>query len=373
MTISRISQIWCAAAFLLLVAACGKNGGVNPPFSPEGTNLSPDGAFANCYMVDNGGRYFFEARSVDGSSIDGIVSADWIWSSNDVKAEGLLSGVSYKEGYICFTAAEGHGNALIGAFDAAGNIVWSWHIWLTEIPSLQTLDNGAVFMDRNLGAMSADPEEAPMTYGLKYQWGRKDPFYGGDSNEEPGNVFSKAREATVFNSGLDMRWNAVEKDATTGTVEFAVSNPTAFIYTEKTESGCDWLFERNDYMWSDELTGSKTNQDPCPAGYRVAYDGAWDGCGYWNVDDDPVNGGRTHVTESGETFWWPLAGTRWGDSDAGQLDYVGLNGVGAIWIRSTVNCGYNASCFYYHQGTYMGSSYAMYRSYGESVRCVKES
>ena len=49
-----------------------------------------------------------------------------------------------------------------------------------------------------------------------------------------------------------------------------------------------------------------------------------------------------------------------------------MNGVGAIWMRTTINCGYNASCFYYHQGTYLGSSYAMYRAYGESVRCVKE-
>lgn len=366
----RLIPLACAAAMLLAVS-CSKNGGENPPFEPDGTDLSADG-FANCYIVEKGGRYCFQTRRVDGSAVDGAVRADWVWSTCDVQASGLLSDVSYNDGYICFTAAEGKGNALVAAFDASGNVVWSWHIWLTEQPSLQTLDNGTVFMDRNLGAMSARPEDVSLTYGLKYQWGRKDPFYGGASNEDASSVFSRARENTVFNPALDMDWGAVKTDGSTGTVDYTVANPTTFIYSDKTENGCDWLAVRNDYLWSEEGTDAKTNYDPCPAGYRVAFDGAWEGCGYWNVDDDPVYGGRTHVTESGETFWWPLAGTRWGDSDAGMLGYVGLNGVGVIWIRTTLNCGYNASCFYYHQGTYLGSSYAMYRAYGESVRCVRD-
>lgn len=356
----------------LLAVSCDKGGGEIPPFVPEGTDLSAGGAFANCYMVEKGGRYCFEAKRVDGSAVEGVESADWIWSTKDASGGGLVHDVEYRDGYVSFTAGEEHGNALIGAFDASGNVLWSWHLWLTEKPALQTLDSGATFMDRNLGAMSASPEEDPaLTYGLKYQWGRKDPFYAGSSNESSDAVFSKAREATVFNPALDADWSSVKKDALNGTVEFATANPTVFIYTDKGEDGCDWLVGRNDWLWSDEQTGAKTNYDPCPAGYRVAYDGAWEGCGYWNVDDDPLNGGRTHVSEAGERFWWPLDGTRWGDADAGMLGYVGLNGVGVIWMRTTINCGYNASCFYYHQGTYLGSSYAMYRAYGESVRCVR--
>ena len=366
------SLVLTAAALCLFAVACGKGGCEAPPFVPEGVDLSAGEAYANCYMVEKDGKYFFEAKRVDGSPVEGIASAAWIWSTKDAAGNGLVDDVEYKEGYISFTAGDTRGNALIGAFDAAGNVLWSWHLWLTEAPALQTLDNGAVFMDRNLGAMSASPEDGPLTYGLKYQWGRKDPFYAGSSNEDAGSVFSMAREATVFNPGLDAGWTSVKKDASSGTVEFAIANPTAFIYTDKDENGCDWLVGRDDYLWSEEGSDAKTNYDPCPAGYRVAYDGAWEGCGYWNVDDDPVNGGRTHVTEAGEHFWWPLDGTRWGDADAGMLGYVGVNGVGAIWMRTTINCGYNASCFYYHQGTYLGSSYAMYRAYGESVRCVKE-
>ena len=55
---------------------------------------------------------------------------------------------------------------------------------------------------------------------------------------------------------------------------------------------------------------------------------------------------------------------REGDSDAGKLGYIGVNGTGVIWMRTTSDCGYNASCFYYHHGTCTAKSYAMYRAYG---------
>ena len=361
-----------SAAVLSLTAACSKGGGEIPPYEPSGINLTAGAAYANCFIVDEAGDYWFEARHVDGSAVQDAVAADWVWSTDDADPDGLISEVEWHDGIISFKASEGRGNALIAAFDSDGEVVWSWHVWLTEQPALQTMDNGTVFMDRNLGAMSAAPEDVAKTYGLKYQWGRKDPFYGGDVNEEKGAAFSQARAATVFNPACGFDWAVAESDPSVGTMEFAAANPCTFIYSEDKENGCDWLAVRNDWLWCDEATGAKTNHDPCPAGYIVAFDGAWEGCGYWNVDDDPVNGGRTHVTESGEKFWWPLSGHRWGDADAGQLDYVGPNGAGTIWMRTTVNTGYNASCFYYHQGTYMATSYAMYRSYGEAVRCVKE-
>ena len=212
------SLVLTAAALGLLAVACGKGGCEAPPFVPEGVDLSAGGAYANCYMVEKDGKYFFEAKRVDGSPVENIASADWIWSTKDAAGNGLVDDVEYKAGYISFTAGDARGNALIGAFDAAGNVLWSWHLWLTEAPALQALDNGAVFMDRNLGAMSASPEDGPLTYGLKYQWGRKDPFYAGSSNEDAGSVFSMAREATVFNPGLDAGWTSVKRDASSGSV-----------------------------------------------------------------------------------------------------------------------------------------------------------
>ena len=46
------------------------------------------------------------------------------------------------------------GNALIGAFDKSGELIWSWHIWVTNgDPREETITlNGEVMMNRNLGA-----------------------------------------------------------------------------------------------------------------------------------------------------------------------------------------------------------------------------
>ena len=70
------------------------------------------------------------------------------------------------------------GNAVIGLFDAAGNCIWSWHIWSVDYDPAtmaQTYSSGAVFMDRNIGALTTDCTQ-PSSRGLYYQWGRKDPF-----------------------------------------------------------------------------------------------------------------------------------------------------------------------------------------------------
>lgn len=48
------------------------------------------------------------------------------------------------------------GNVKIGACDKAGNIIWSWHVWVTDQPQNQGYSNGYVSLDRNLGAVTTD-------------------------------------------------------------------------------------------------------------------------------------------------------------------------------------------------------------------------
>ena len=93
----------------------------------------------------------------------------------------LVKNVSYSNGEITFRATDRKGNAVIAAKDAAGNILWSWHIWLTDQPVEHVYKNNAgTVMDRNLGATSATPGDIG-ALGLLYQWGRKDPFLGSSS------------------------------------------------------------------------------------------------------------------------------------------------------------------------------------------------
>ena len=350
-------------------------------------DLTAEGKYANCFIVSQAGTYDFAAFRPDGTEVSGIASADWLWSEGGSAAAALVQDVSYSDGRIRFTASSGRGNALVAALDADGEIVWSWHIWMTEQPSLQTMDNGTVFMDRNLGATASKPSDGAATYGLKYQWCRKDPFYGGAANEtdrdDSGNyiyqAFDRAKGYTVFNPSLGREWSTVLCSAQTGTVDYAVKHPSAFIYTTPEIYGDDadvrdWMWVRNSYLWSAKSTGAKTAYDPCPAGYRVPDDDAWEGTGYYNIFDKG-DGGKTHTTAAGEVFWWPLCGTRWGDKDAGRLGYVyqAENGGQLIsWMRTTNMCGTNAACFYTLGGTYADASYGMYRAHGGAVRCVQE-
>lgn len=334
------------------------------------TDLTADESFANCFIVSKSGDYRFATKHVDGTSVDGVKSADWVWMTKADGISELISDVRFENDSIYFTASEGKGNALIAALSDDGNVMWSWHVWLTDEPGKQQLDNGTVFMDRNLGATSALPEDGAATFGLKYQWGRKDPFYGGDRNEtSEDSVFTRANENTVMNPTLGRKWTAFEKTAEKGTVDWTTANPTSFIYTtDRVEQ--DWKAVRDDYLWNDKDTGKKTNYDPSPAGWRVANTGAWDGVRTDNVFENAEQTGRVHTTEAGEVFWWPLTGSRWGDTDAGRLGYVGQWGTETIWMRSTENCGFNAACFYVMGGTYVSNNYAMYRAHGVSVRCV---
>ena len=57
-----------------------------------------------------------------------------------------------------------------------GAILWSWHIWYpeAEVAGLNS-KTGYEVMNMNLGAMHNTPGDVG-SYGLLYQWGRKDPF-----------------------------------------------------------------------------------------------------------------------------------------------------------------------------------------------------
>jgi hypothetical protein len=64
------------------------------------------------------------------------------------------------------------GNVIIAAYDQeGGNIIWTWHIWLTDRVKAQGYPNGYIVQDRNLGATSSDPDGVGGMEGLYYQWG----------------------------------------------------------------------------------------------------------------------------------------------------------------------------------------------------------
>lgn len=91
---------------------------------------------------------------------------------------------------------------MIAARNDKGDILWSWHVWVTDYHPDATGDasvdepetkrkqkytygnhpNQYPIMDRNLGALAgyttipAEEEDRSKAHGFHYQWGRKDPF-----------------------------------------------------------------------------------------------------------------------------------------------------------------------------------------------------
>lgn len=230
---------------------------------------------ANCYVATKAQhRYIFDPM-VGGSSTP-LETAEikllWQTKSKLVKYLDLSDGVASfyidededNEGNVM------PGNALIGAYNADGEIIWSWHIWVTNnnpAESAIALGNASV-MNVNLGAEcnsngTTDTNEIYESYGMYYQWGRKDPFVGPKDYKFTGNS-----DATLYDkNSYEVYLNYAESTETQGTIEWATANPTALIKGAK-DNGNDWLYANHDNeLWSVE---SKTEYDPCPAGWRVA-------------------------------------------------------------------------------------------------------
>lgn len=327
-------------------------------------DLSENGT-ANSYIVSAAGSYKFSTVKGNSSeSVGAVSSAEVLWETfgTDVTPNvgDLVKNVKYADGTISFDtpSAFKEGNAVIAAKDASDNILWSWHIWLTDQPEEQVYYNNAgTMMDRNLGATSATPGDVG-ALGLLYQWGRKDPFLGSSS------ISSSTRTKSTIT------WpSAVASSSATGTVDYAILNPTTFV-TVSSSSENDWHYaSRDNTLWT---TSDKTKSiyDPCPAGWRVpdgGSNGIWSKAGFIDTTYDGTNEGISFSISSPSTTWYPASGYR--NYHGGSLDNVGNRG--DCWSASP-------DCFYAY-GLYFGGNGNVFpsnsydRALGLSVRCLQES
>ena len=319
---------------------------------------------ANSYIVSSAGAYqFTPTKGNTSESVGVIASVEVLWETfgTDVQplAGDLVLSARYSNGVIKFRTPSDfkEGNALIAAKDEAGTVLWSWHIWFTDQPEEQVYYQGAgTMMDRNLGAVSAAPGDVG-ALGLLYQWGRKDPFIGSSSISES---FLSAK-STLENP------KTVTSDSNTGTIDYAVANPTTLI--DSNRENYDWLYgtiatER----WTD-LDSPKSVYDPCPAGWRVPNGEVWQRVGMSNSTHtfDNVNKGMDFSGLFGDDFsiWYPYTGS---SRRNGYPDNAGIHGLYT-----------SASASEFNQSMQLdlmddGSVRLVY-AYNESanpVRCLKE-
>jgi hypothetical protein len=369
-------------------------------YSDDAVKESFVGKPANTYVVSEAGLYEIPARKINGDLpiSTGDYTADWLWASkagggqfSDEEAGELISNISYDPENKTIRFRVGtefsftEGNVVLALKNAVSKeIVWTWHIWITDPPKdveYDKSDGNIKFLDRNIGALTIDTLSSPVdTYGFVYQWGRKDPFVGGDGvvSDEGTSFLSVARDHTKLNPNDDTwgddvkKWSRAERSEA-GTIEESIKYPMMFIYngTSSTEGVADWLSgsRAENEGWSDDAE-VKTDDDPCPYGYKVpgmneqeldtldvlyrpwqTYfhhiqigGGFPPGVWFYNVDNSNRYW-KYYNDDTNDFTWWPVAGMRHGqhgrienkDFIGAQLKYSGTDnsmGRGYYWTST---------------------------------------
>ncbi|MFV0589083.1 fimbrial protein [Bacteroides reticulotermitis] len=257
-------------------------------------------------------------------------------------------------GHVLVWPGSTEGNFAVSASNAAGNIIWSWHVWVTSFDPNEgtTSKNGFVFMKRNLGA-TTDPVEVGTRYavGLIYQWGRKDPYLG---SQFEGN----------FNATLMMYNGNLKRVGGQSTMANAIANPTHF-YCQKDG---DWCSEQRNDLWG----AVKTVYDPCPEGWKVpalvgGTTSPWSHLTSVNVF---TKGNNAYFSQTGE--YYPPAGS-FRDIPPTSTTIVYGGEEGHYWIASIANNNQAYNLYFNNRiATKLNTKALISRSSGCSIRCVKE-
>ena len=337
-------------------------------------NARTDGRWtANCYMVHTAGDYklplvygnAIEGGQTNAAAYTGVAGANttatfprhdgqpitgpWI-KDNGITvtqaevlwqdAEGLITKVGiHGDSLLTLTvgksATEQEGNALVAAKDADGNIVWSWHIWVTKetFATLTSVNTGSQtyhVTPVNLGWVSATGTN---TF---YQWGRKDPFKGtGDVSHS---------------------------DTGSPTIADNIKNPTTF-YDISSKPNTSTAYNLWDALQTSNAENTaaatvKTVYDPCPPGFCVPTIGLYN---YIKDQDRPeFDKGYTY-----SNVFFPASGRRY--SGSGSLYGVGT--YGNCWSATARNATSGRS-FSFSDGSW--GLYSGNRSVGFPVRAVAE-
>ena len=320
---------------------------------------------ANCYIISKEGLYSF--RPVKGNSsrsVGEVASVDVIWESFGTlsvpEVGALISETYLQSGKIYFRTSSifKKGNAVIAAKDSSGDILWSWHIWLTDELGEQIYwGDGGIVMDRNLGAISSELGNCGAS-GLLYQWGRKDPFPG----------MYGVNVGAVKSNG---EFTSVSFSAKIGTVDYAICHPTTFISGDSVNG--DWNSRKEDGLWSSQ----KTIYDPCPSGWRVAgeertgsTDNIWITASGLSTEfsstyDSENKGINFYGVFGGDgVIWYPATGFI-----TSKGDLISTNS-GGVW--TVTPSGKGAISLYYSAKGVVNPFRLSRRSLGQAVRCIKE-
>ncbi|WP_298064383.1 DUF4906 domain-containing protein [uncultured Rikenella sp.] len=303
--------------------------------------------------------------------------AEVLWQDSGAKMVDITGGtIRTRTDDIVLRPTGVAGNCVIGLRRSSdGKIVWSWHLWITDYDPVMDYagalqvgemhqytgwmkDNAKFIMDRNLGAASGPYGIG--SWGLLYQWGRKDPFVGA-AGAAP-RAWYVPDGSGGFRAATEADIPKVAAGAGVNNIYNAVMNVTTY-YANGTDG--DWT-ARNDGLWQDN---TKTLFDPCPVGWRVPRSGIWENVTTANAVWEATHGaGNTGVRlwniVLGGPAWYPAQGYR----DGGSGNVTGGTVSAADW--SSTASGSGATAWSISNPVQLPGAGA--RANGYAVRCVKE-
>ena len=355
---------------------------------------------ANCYIVTKPSvSYTFDVmHRPDGSEL-ATKSVALLWQSNyDVVKNVNLAGGKAQFYVLPWEKDDTKvldTNAVIAAYNGAGEVIWSWHIWIVDenpLLATDTYSNGKTFMRKNLGAFTnsnGDKDEQKIldSYGMYYQWGRKDPFARPLYFDAAG-----AYDEDRYNDkSTYIKEVFAERTSSNGTLDYITKYPMHFI----TNAACveeggdgigDWLVTANNNLWSEN---TKSLYDPCPYGWKVPSADDMSVLHLADAEDNtPLDDARKqygwHLSDGSNKYFYPACGRRrYSDGKVENMNYK--EGVypsqpqpweGYYWTSSVSSDG-KAVALYFDLTTTRTinkffPSHSARRANGFQVRCVKE-
>jgi uncharacterized protein (TIGR02145 family) len=353
---------------------------------------------ANCYIANKYNRRYLFNPMIGGSSTPLNTSyIEIIWQTS----KDVIKYIDMQDGVASFYVEERldendkpsgmlqMGNALIGAFSESGELLWTWHIWVTNSdPENETITlNGRTLMNINLGADinsegegNGDDNRVGRSYGLYYQWGRRTPFVG----PATWNFWSNKDLALYNNLGYSIYLDYVASDETTGDVAWAVNNPLSVITGYK-DNSYDWLFSGHDQLWDEN---SKSEHDPCPNGWRVPDSSIYENLTISSVDDNIEDWAVAqkmygwHLEDANGSYFFSAAGRR--NYLDGKLDNMNDDNTtpipwsGYYWTSSVDDSG-DAKAMWFDLNSEsralwngFDAARSMHRANAMPIRCVRE-
>ena len=269
----------------------------------------------------------FQQNNITKPEIEGVSDVVLVWQD----AKDLITSVSLEGGYVKFTVTNDmddlvEGNALIAVTDGT-NILWSWHIWITEMTGEKNITtSSSTLMSKELvdnavegvtgariGAyvgfcdLSVGPREIVVEFVQEgtgatdyvtltqkgrldgnaplYQYGRKDPLQSQSGLYEGEGRWTDKPFYNLEGGDANMTIEGKSVFGTSGKKVLAecIMRPNTFcLNTDGTHSMDDMYYNlwaaHNTRMGlkdqvlkngSARIDKSKTIYDPCPVGYRV--------------------------------------------------------------------------------------------------------